>query len=602
MPRASFVLAIFAIASITYAGAPVTVVVDGQQTVLDTDTEFDSGSGIEIASLSESQAESVYLLTKIWGFLKYHHAHVTTGRFHWDYEYFRALSRVLSVDSPTTKRAQLVSWISGLGTVEPCNRCAQVPKNTRLIPRLGWIGNPDLLGSELSQLLMHVYRHRSNYEESFYVVPKPGVGSAQFVNEAVYEDFSIDDMGYRLLAVARFWNIIEYWSPYRDEIDHSWDETLREFIQKISAASTVESYHRELTRLIGRISDSHAKWFVSASLPPRGHCLLPYTFRFVNGSLVVWATGPDVDDNSSSLSIGDVIDSIDGERVANRLRRIEDYYPGSNRAARLRDIARFISRGECGATDVGLLRDGRSVMLEVDREVAEKYYEFGSTSHDRPGDALQSLSDSVVYLKVSAAVVADIPSYIDRARNSEGLIIDLRGYPKEFILYSLGQHLVDEAAEFARFTRPDFPSPGAFVWGNTARLTPKEPTYAGKIVLLVDETTQSQAEFTTMAFGAAKNAVVVGSTTAGANGNYSLVTLPGRVRGGISGIGVFHTDQRRTQRKGLVPDLWARPTIEGIADMRDEVLEVGVRAVLGDAVRNEEVEQMARRYMDVDQR
>jgi C-terminal processing protease CtpA/Prc len=105
--------------------------------------------------------------------------------------------------------------------------------------------------------------------------------------------------------------------------------------------------------------------------------------------------------------------------------------------------------------------------------------------------------------------------------------------------------------------------------------------YGGSIVILVDESSQSQAEYTAMAFRSAPNAHVVGSTTAGADGNVSPIVLPGGLRTLISGIGVFYPDRRPTQQLGIVPDLVVRPTIAGIRQGRDEVLEAGVSRALG---------------------
>jgi C-terminal processing protease CtpA/Prc len=75
--------------------------------------------------------------------------------------------------------------------------------------------------------------------------------------------------------------------------------------------------------------------------------------------------------------------------------------------------------------------------------------------------------------------------------------------------------------------------------------------------------------------------LVVGSTTAGADGNISQIVLPGGLRTVISGIGVFYPDRRPTQQVGIVPDLVVRPTIAGIRQGRDEVLEAGVSRALG---------------------
>jgi C-terminal processing protease CtpA/Prc len=120
-----------------------------------------------------------------------------------------------------------------------------------------------------------------------------------------------------------------------------------------------------------------------------------------------------------------------------------------------------------------------------------------------------------------------------------------------------------------------------------------QPHYAGKVVVLVDETSLSQAEYTAMAFRAAPQAIVVGSTTAGADGNVSPIGLPGGLRTAISGIGVFYPDKRPTQRIGIVPDVEIRPTIAGIRAGRDEVLEEALRQVLGRDVPADQIQKMA---------
>ena len=99
-------------------------------------------------------------------------------------------------------------------------------------------------------------------------------------------------------------------------------------------------------------------------------------------------------------------------------------------------------------------------------------------------------------------------------------------------------------------------NPGEFNFDRSKKLgSNKKSAYQGKVVLLVDERTQSQAEFTAMGFQAAPNTTVIGSTTAGADGNYSRIILPGGLATGISGIGVFYPDGSPTQRIGIVPDI-----------------------------------------------
>jgi C-terminal processing protease CtpA/Prc len=97
-----------------------------------------------------------------------------------------------------------------------------------------------------------------------------------------------------------------------------------------------------------------------------------------------------------------------------------------------------------------------------------------------------------------------------------------------------------------------------------------------------------------MAFRAAPQAQVLGSMTAGADGNVSQIPLPGGLNTAFSGIGVFYPNQKPTQRIGMIPDVEVKPTIAGIRAGRDEVLEAAVRQILGPDVPAAQVEKIAK--------
>jgi C-terminal processing protease CtpA/Prc len=146
---------------------------------------------------------------------------------------------------------------------------------------------------------------------------------------------------------------------------------------------------------------------------------------------------------------------------------------------------------------------------------------------------------------------------------------------------------------FVRFTQADLANPGAFHFAKTEALDPTAPHYDGKVVILVDEVTQSSAEYTAMALRSTLKAIVVGSQTAGADGNVSRIPLPGGLQTMISGLGVFYPDGSPTQRVGIRRDVDVAPTVEGIRDGRDELLETGVRQILGAGVPEKEIRRLS---------
>ena len=157
-------------------GQPVATAAPRTPTILDADHEFDSGSKISIDNLSETQVKNVAKLSKVWGFLKYHHPAVTGGARHWDYELFRVLPRILAASDAAEANATLLTWISGLGPVDNCTGCAALrTADLHLAPDLDWLADEALLGTDLSHALSSIYRNRSASDSQFFVSLEPGV-------------------------------------------------------------------------------------------------------------------------------------------------------------------------------------------------------------------------------------------------------------------------------------------------------------------------------------------------------------------------------------------------------------------------------------------
>jgi C-terminal processing protease CtpA/Prc len=570
--------------------------VDRPVTPLDTDHEFDGGSGIILNELTPLQADNLVTLGRVWGFLKYHHPVVTSGKRHWDYDLFRVMPAILSAPDRAAANAVLGKWIVSLGALTACNPCAKLESgNLHLRPDLAWLDDQARLGADLSRSLRAVYASRPANGQQFYVSLAVGIANPRFLHEAGYASMKPADSGFQILAAYRFWNIIAYWFPYRDVLGENWDDVLRQSIPKMARAKTPEAYQRELMALIARAHDTHANlWSSLAVRPPVGACQLPVNVRFIENRAVVVSFAAAEAGKASGLRPGDIITELDGAPVSKLVESWAPYYAASNEPTRLRDIARSMTRGGCGEATLRVLRERDELSLKARRLPTADLRT--ALTHDLPGETFRRLSDDVAYLKLSSVKSADVRRYIDGAAGTKGLIIDIRNYPSEFVVFTLGALLVDRPTPFARFTRGDLSNPGAFHWDPQATsLTPQAPHYSGKVVILVDEVSQSSAEYTSMAFRSASGARVLGSTTAGADGNVSQIPLPGGLQSMISGIGVFYPDGKPTQRIGIIPDVEVRPTISGIRAGLDEVLEAAIRQILGKDTPAEQIEKIVKK-------
>lgn len=541
--------------------------------------EFDAGSRISLQQLSPIQVNNLIVTAKIWGFLKYHHPSITSGQLQWDDELLRILPAVLAANDRASAAVILHGWITKLGPVTECAPCSTLDKQDfQLLPDLDWLHDADLLSADLRKELGRIYQHRSSSGKQFYVAFAPQVGNPLFNQEADYKGLKFPDAGFQLLALFRLWNIIEYWSPYRDQVGGDWNSVLREFMVPVALAKDRSAYELAMMAVIARIHDTHSNLWSSLYVrPPVGKCQLPVEIRFVAGQAAISGYRSDAAATTSGLKPGDIIDAIDGVPVSKLIDSWRPYYAASNEPTRLRDMAEGMTIGACGDAKLKV-RQGSELkdiaLSRLPRDTLKR-----SRPHDKAGDTFQLLSDDIAYIKLSSIKRADIPGYMERAAQTKGLIIDIRAYPSDFVPFALGQYLVDKPTKFARVTLGDPVNPGGFKWGPELTLAPRASPYAGKVMILVDEQSQSQSEYTAMALRVGPHAKVIGSTTAGADGNVSQIPLPGGLRTMLSGVGVFYPDKRPTQRIGIIPDIEVRPTIEGLRTMRDEVLDAAITEI-----------------------
>jgi C-terminal processing protease CtpA/Prc len=544
------------------------------------DKQFDGGSMIATIPVTRSTVSDLALLGKVWGFLKYHHPAIASGEHNWDYELFRILPKVISARGKKERDATLAIWIDSLGPVDAAEPPSVKVDKVKLSPDLAWMGNKQL-GNDLAERLDKI-RNAKRGSKHYYLGFVPGIGNPQFKNEAGYGSMVFPDAGFRLLALFRYWNIIQYYFPNRHLIDSKWENVLTDFVPRFIGARDELEYKKSALALIASVHDTHANiWGRDETLDKfRGLNYAPVGVTFIEGQAVVTKIWDAELAKPSGLQVGDVIETINSQSVSEIIKQRLELTPASNYPTKLRDIAMNLLRTNETTLDVSYARGAEKKQVQVGTFGKDKLKVDRASMFNRDIAPLKMLQPDIAYLYPGSLKQGQITGLLPEIAKTKGLIVDLRSYPSDFIVFSLGAFLVPKPTKFVKFSQGSIATPGLFTYTDDLEVGMENPNhYKGKVVILINETTQSQAEYTTMALRTAPRVTVIGSTTSGADGNVSQFFLPGGISTMISGIGVYYPDGKETQRVGIIPDIAIKPTIKGVREGRDELVEKAVEII-----------------------
>ena len=541
------------------------------------DKEFDNGSLITFSDLTSKKIDNLELLGRVWGFLKYHHPEIANGNYNWDYELYRFLPNYIKTENNSERDKLIIGWVNSLGDLKECTKCSLTNKDAYLKPDLKWIKSQK---EDLKNKLLNVYNNRSQGRHHYISMAK-GVGNPNFKNENPYSNMSYPDDGFRLLSLYRYWNMINYFFPYKHLIDEDWNTKLSEYIPLFINAKSELEYELAAIKIIGDIKDTHANLWGGADKIDewKGVNYSPVHLQFIENQLVVTDYYNEELKKEVGLNIGDIITKINDISIETIVKEKSKYYPASNHPTRLRDISTDLLRSNSNNIEIEFVSGNSNSQTKTLKLYPKDSLDTYRWYRKREGKSYKMLDNNIGYVTLQNIKQEDISKIKNEFKNTKGIIIDIRNYPSTFVPFSLGSYFVSSSTPFVKFTNGNINNPGEFTFTSNLEIPNKGKTYKGKLVVLVNELSQSQAEYTSMAFRAGDNTTIIGSTTAGADGNVSTIMLPGGLRTMISGIGVNYPNGVETQRVGIVPDIEVKPTIGGIRQGKDELLEKAIEII-----------------------
>ena len=517
-----------------------------------------------------NETQKLAATCKVWGFLKYYHPNVANGNFNWDEQLFKILPKIEEAKTDIEFSNIIEKWITSLGKVKaykaevPAEKIDYFDKNFDL----SWTQNTEFFSKSLSQKLKFIEQNKIQGKQ-YYVEQ-----GTEFRNEVEYTKFDDEDKNFRLLLLFRFWNYVEYFFPYKYQMDQNWDLTLIEFLPRTINPVSETDYYLSLKEFSAKLNDSHALFGANKLFDYFGRHGIPFDFKIIDNKAVVVGFKNESLSKIDDIRIGDVITEIEGKSIVDLIKENQKYIEGSNYDAVLNKIDYPIFFGNTDTSTIELTRNNKT-----ETKTIHKYlYNDLKINYENNSEKYKSLADNIGYANMAVLTPDDVPAMMEQFKNSKAIIFDIRNYPQG-TNFAIAEYLNPQPKDFVKSIDADLNSPGRYIWRKNDETCGKinPDYYKGNVILLVNEKSISHSEFTAMTLKVAPKATVIGSQTAGSDGrSYRFEIIKG-IWTSFTTYGVFYPDKKETQRIGIVPDIEIKPTILGIQQGKDEVLE---RAIL----------------------
>jgi len=516
-----------------------------------------------------TQTEKLAAACKVWGFLKYYHPKVASGELNWDNQLLEKLSLIEKAQTKEEFSLILENWIDDLGPVQEIAPIL-IPKDVKIFDKnfdLSWF-NSKLFSKKLSKKLKFIEENRFQSDEEF------DYRFDGFKKLKNYFDLDYNNKNSRLLMIFAYWNLIEYYFPYKYVMDQKWDLTLEHTLPTIQKAESIDDFYLAFKKMSSTLNDTHVEFVTYQSIGAiKGRYYFPATGKIIDDKLVITEILGDSLAEADNIKIGTVITKINSKTIKELVEEKRDLICASNEASYLDKAVIRILFSDSENMKVEFLEDGKYETKSM------KWFDYHESHRNEFKKGAQKkkakfklLDNNIGYVNMGVIKPKNIPDMIDALKSTKAIVFDMRNYPND-TWKEISDFLNAEEKKFCDYTEPYLKYPGRYQWvdGRKAGFANKDH-YKGKVIVLLNEDAFSQSEWTAMCFQTAGNTTIIGSQTAGTDGNAVDIDFKG-FHTRYTGLGVYYPDGRETQRVGIIPDIEVKPTILGVQQGKDEVLE-----------------------------
>lgn len=514
-------------------------------------------------------SEKLIATCKIWGFLKYYHPKVAAGDFDWNKQLLMILPKIDHAKNKEEFSFIIENWLNSLGEVKEIPPIIKTPEVEYFNKNfdLTWINNK-LFSENLSKKLKFIENNRFQGNQHYV---GEHLGGNIFVKNEDFSNFQSNDKNLRILALFSYWNLVEYFFPYKYLMDDKWNATLEKMLPIFIAAQNDDDFYLAMQKLTAKLNDSHVVFYKYKN---KKH-YLPIICKIIDKKMIITEVLNSELTKANNIKVGDIITKINNKKIEDFVFENRSLIGASNESRYLHNIVEPILSGKEDSIKLEFLIDNKLVIKTINwiDYNSNRYVLKNDPKYNYKKEKFIVTENNIGYVNMGILSIKDIPEMIEKLQYTKAIVFDMRNYPNG-TFDGISSFINSKEKIFAIYTKPDLNYPGKYKWSEgTTCGKENNNNYKGKVVVLLNEESLSQSEWTAMCFQTAENTTIIGSQTAGADGNVTQIDYMRAFHSSFSGIGVYYPDKRETQRIGIIPDIEVKPTIKGIQAGRDEVLE-----------------------------
>lgn len=400
--------------------------------------------------------------------------------------------------------------------------------------------------------------------------------TVQFTAHSVTDTFSIADESVRMANLIIAWNLIQHFYPYRDAIAADWHQSLIEALSQTEHDRTPSDFYVTFSKMMTKIGDGHCRVKYK---PEYDIGYFPFIAENIDNALVIVQS-----DDTSRFRLGDEVLSIDGVGIQSILDRKKAMISGSPQWKDFVVTHRYDERsfdgGPFNSTASIVIRRGTE-QLEVLCQRDANDVRKARTLRIPARQLIEYLGDSIYYVDICKIPYSMFIDNFEKLNRAKGVIFDARGYPGDDA-WSVLAHLIDTPMATEKLYVPEivYPDYEGLIGIDSSTMwviREKSPRLTTRSVFLQDQGCISAAELLLSFVEHYKLGTLIGERTAGANGNWNVFDLLGGFNLSFTGMKVVKQNGASHHLVGIPPAVEVKKTRDGAMEMRDEILETGLK-------------------------